>query len=39
MGNRMNGVMKVLTLIVTIFLPIAFIVGLYGMNLQVHVRA
>ena len=29
---RMNEVMKVLTIIATIFIPLTFIVGLYGMN-------
>lgn len=31
-SNRMNEVMKVLTIIATIFIPLTFIVGLYGMN-------
>jgi magnesium transporter len=31
-SNRMNEVMKVLTIITTIFVPITFIVGVYGMN-------
>ncbi len=31
-SNRMNQVMKVLTIISTIFIPLTFIVGLYGMN-------
>lgn len=31
-GNKMNEVMKVLTIISTIFMPITFIVGVYGMN-------
>ena len=31
-SNRMNDVMRVLTLIATIFMPLSFIVGLYGMN-------
>jgi magnesium transporter len=31
-SNRMNEIMKVLTVISTIFLPITFIAGLYGMN-------
>jgi magnesium transporter len=31
-GNRMNEIMKVLTLIATIFIPLSFIAGLYGMN-------
>ncbi len=33
-GNRMNEVMKTLTIISTIFLPLSFIVGLYGMNVK-----
>lgn len=31
-GNRMNEVMKVLTVVTTIFVPLSFITGLYGMN-------
>ena len=31
-SNRMNAVMKVLTVIATIFIPLTFIVGVYGMN-------
>lgn len=31
-SNRMNEVMKVLTVIATIFIPLTFIAGLYGMN-------
>jgi magnesium transporter len=31
-SNRMNEVMKVLTIIATIFIPITFIAGVYGMN-------
>jgi magnesium transporter len=31
-SNRMNEVMKTLTLIATIFLPITFVAGVYGMN-------
>jgi len=33
-SNRMNEVMKVLTLIATIFIPLTFIVGIYGMNFE-----
>jgi len=33
-SNRMNEVMKVLTIIGTIFMPLTFIVGLYGMNFK-----
>lgn len=32
LSNRMNEVMKVLTIIATIFIPLTFIAGLYGMN-------
>ncbi|XFA72420.1 magnesium/cobalt transporter CorA [Thermosynechococcaceae cyanobacterium Okahandja] len=31
-GNKMNEIMKVLTIISTIFIPLTFIVGIYGMN-------
>jgi magnesium transporter len=31
-SNRMNEIMKVLTIIATIFIPLSFIAGLYGMN-------
>jgi magnesium transporter len=33
-SNRMNEVMKVLTIIATIFIPITFIAGIYGMNFE-----
>ena len=33
-SNRMNEVMKVLTIIATIFIPLTFIVGVYGMNFR-----
>jgi magnesium transporter len=32
LSNKMNEVMKVLTIIATIFIPLTFIVGIYGMN-------
>jgi magnesium transporter len=32
MSNRMNEVMKVLTIIATIFIPVTFVAGIYGMN-------
>ncbi len=32
LSNKMNEVMKVLTIIATIFMPLGFIAGLYGMN-------
>jgi magnesium transporter len=31
-NNRMNEVMKVLTIIATIFIPLSFLAGVYGMN-------
>ena len=31
-SNKMNTVMKVLTIIATIFIPLTFIAGIYGMN-------
>jgi magnesium transporter len=31
-SNRMNQIMKVLTIIATIFIPLGFLAGLYGMN-------
>jgi magnesium transporter len=31
-SNKLNAIMKVLTMIATIFIPLTFIVGLYGMN-------
>lgn len=34
LSNRMNEVMKVLTMIATIFIPITFIAGVYGMNFE-----
>lgn len=33
-SNRMNEVMKVLTIISTIFIPLTFIAGIYGMNFE-----
>jgi len=33
-SNRMNAVMKVLTIIATIFIPLTFIAGIYGMNFK-----
>jgi magnesium transporter len=34
LSNRMNEVMKVLTIIATIFIPVTFIAGIYGMNFE-----
>lgn len=31
-NNRMNAVMKALTVVATIFIPLTFLVGVYGMN-------
>ena len=33
-SNRMNETMKVLTIIATIFIPLTFIAGVYGMNFE-----
>jgi magnesium transporter len=33
-SNKMNEVMKVLTIIATIFIPLTFVAGIYGMNFQ-----
>jgi magnesium transporter len=33
-SNRMNEIMKVLTIIATIFIPVTFIAGVYGMNFK-----
>ena len=33
-SNKMNNVMKVLTIIATIFIPLTFIAGIYGMNFK-----
>jgi len=34
LSNRMNEVMKVLTIIATIFIPLSFFAGIYGMNFE-----
>jgi magnesium transporter len=34
MSNRLNEIMKVLTIIATIFMPLTFLVGVYGMNFE-----
>ena len=34
MSNRMNEVMKVLTIMATIFIPLTFVAGIYGMNFK-----
>ncbi|MBN1306515.1 MAG: magnesium/cobalt transporter CorA [Chitinispirillaceae bacterium] len=33
-SNRMNEVMKVLTMISTVFIPLGFLAGIYGMNFK-----
>ena len=33
-ANKMNEVMKVLTIMSSIFIPVTFIVGVYGMNFE-----
>ncbi len=33
-SNRMNEVMKVLTIMATIFIPLTFVAGIYGMNFE-----
>lgn len=33
-SNRMNDIMKILTIIATIFIPLTFIAGIYGMNFK-----
>ncbi len=33
-GNRMNQVMKTLTILTSVFAPLTFIAGIYGMNFQ-----
>ena len=33
-GNRMNSIMKILAIISTIFMPLSFIAGVYGMNFR-----
>lgn len=34
MSNKMNEVMKVLTIMASIFIPLTFIAGIYGMNFE-----
>jgi len=33
-SNKLNEIMKVLTIIATIFIPLTFIAGVYGMNFE-----
>ena len=39
LSNRMNEIMKVLTIIATIFIPLTFIAGVYGMNFNPEISA
>ncbi|MFO7986576.1 MAG: magnesium/cobalt transporter CorA [Desulfatiglandaceae bacterium] len=34
-SNRMNETMKVLTIIATLFIPMTFVAGIYGMNFEI----
>ncbi len=34
-SNKMNTIMQVLTIIATIFIPLTFVAGIYGMNFEV----
>jgi magnesium transporter len=34
MSNRMNAIMKVLTIFAAIFIPLTFLAGIYGMNFE-----
>jgi magnesium transporter len=34
-SHRLNGIMKVLTIITAIFVPLSFLAGLYGMNFEI----
>ena len=33
-GHRLNQIMKILTIVTTIFLPLTLLVGVYGMNFE-----
>jgi magnesium transporter len=33
-SNRTNDIMKVLTIFAALFIPLSFVTGVYGMNLQ-----
>jgi magnesium transporter len=38
-SNRMNEIMRVLTIIATIFIPLTFIAGIYGMNFNPEISS
>ena len=33
-GQKMNQIMKILTIVSSVFIPLTFIVGVYGMNFE-----
>jgi len=33
-SNKMNEIMKVLTIVATVFIPLTFVAGVYGMNFK-----
>jgi magnesium transporter len=37
LGNRLNDIMKFLTVFATLFIPLTFIAGVYGMNFNPEV--
>lgn len=38
-NKQLNEAMRVLTMIATIFIPLSFVVGIYGMNFDIPKRA
>jgi len=34
LSNRMNNVMKVLTIIATLFIPLTYVAGIYGIDCE-----
>jgi magnesium transporter len=39
LSNRINDIMRILTIIATIFMPLMFIVGVYGMNFGINTKS
>ena len=39
LSHRINDIMRVLTIIATIFIPLTFIVGVYGMNFGINTKS